>query len=124
METLEVGAGLVALCKEGKFVEAIERYYAGNIVSIEGMSYPGLDKRMEGLEAIQGKNQWWIENNELHSMEVEGPFVAEDSNQFMVRFSMDVTNKQSGQRQQGQEIGIYTVESGKVVREEFYFLGK
>ena len=92
-------------------------------MSIEGMSYPGLDKRMEGLSAIKGKNEWWIQNHEVHGMEVEGPFVTEDSNQFMVRFSMDVTNTHTGERKQGQEVGLYTVVDGKVAREEFYFLG-
>ena len=123
METLEVGKGLVGLCKEGNFTGAIDQHYSENIVSVEGMSYPGLDKRMEGLEAIRGKNEWWIENHEVHGMEVEGPFVTEDSNQFMVRFSMDVTNKQTGERNQGQEVGLYTVVDGKVAKEEFYFLG-
>ena len=98
METLEVGTGLVGLCSEGRFEEALDQYYADTIVSIEGMTYPGMEKRMEGLEAIKGKNQWWVENHEVHGMEVEGPFVSEDSNQFMVRFNMDVTNKKSGER--------------------------
>ena len=123
METLEVGTGLVSLCTQGRFEDAIDQYYSENIVSIEGMTYPGMEKRMEGLQAIKGKTQWWIENHEVHSMEAEGPFVSEDSNQFLVRFSMDVTNKQSGERVQGQEVGVYTVENGKVTREEFYFLG-
>ena len=35
MTTAEVGAGLVALCKEGKFDEAMEAYYGEGIVSIE-----------------------------------------------------------------------------------------
>jgi hypothetical protein len=30
-----------------------------------------------------------------------------------------VTEKNSGQRMQGAEVGIYTVKDGKVVREEF-----
>ena len=123
MDTLEIGKSLVALCSEGKFVDAIDRHYAENIVSVEGMTYPGMQKRMEGIEAIKGKTQWWIENHEVHSMDAEGPFVAEDTNQFLVRFSMDVTTKSTGQRQQGQEVGIYTVVDGKVAHEEFYFLG-
>ena len=123
METLEVGKSLVALCSEGQFESAIDQHYSENIVSIEGMAYPGMEQRMEGIEAIKGKNQWWIENHEVHSMDAEGPFVSEDSKQFMVRFSMDVTNKHTGDRRQGQEVALYTVADGKVVKEEFYFLG-
>jgi hypothetical protein len=36
-----------------------------------------------------------------------------------VRFDIDVTDKTSGQRFQGGEVGIYKVKNGKVVREEF-----
>jgi hypothetical protein len=36
-----------------------------------------------------------------------------------VRFDVDVTDKNSGERFQGSEVGIYTVKDGKVVREEF-----
>jgi hypothetical protein len=37
----------------------------------------------------------------------------------VVRFDIDVTDKNSGQRMQGSEVGIYKVKEGKVVREEF-----
>jgi len=123
MDTLEIGKSLVALCSEGKFVDAINQHYAENIVSIEGTTSPGMQKRMEGIEAIKGKNQWWIDNHEVHSFDVEGPFVAEGNNQFVVRFRMDVTSSGTGLRHQGQEVGIYTVLDGKVAQEEFYFLG-
>ncbi len=109
METLEVGRGLVALCKEGKFMEAIETYYSDDIVSIEGAEMEGLPKRMEGIEAIKGKNNWWAENHEVHEVRVEGPFAAEALDQFAVYFHMDVTNKPSGQRSQSSEMGLYTI---------------
>ena len=31
---------------------------------------------MTGIAAIKGKNQWWIENHEVHSAEMKGPLVA------------------------------------------------
>ncbi len=121
METLEVGQGLVALCKEGKFKDAVEKFYAENIGSIEGAAMPGMERRMEGLDAIRGKNSWWEENHEVHSMEVDGPFVAEDSDQFLVYFQIDVTGKYDNKRIQSSEVGIYTVKDGKVAEERFFF---
>lgn len=121
METLEVGQGLVELCKQGKFLEAIGRYYDEDIVSIEGASMPGLEKRMEGIDQIKQKNQWWQENHEIHDFSVEGPFVSEGSDEFAVRFFLDVTNKPSGQRFKAPEVGLYTVKDGKVVKEQFFF---
>ena len=34
---------------------------------------------------------------------------------------MDVTPKMTGQRVSMVEVGVYTVEDGKIVREEFYY---
>ena len=54
---------------------------------------------------------------EVHSFDVHGPFVAHD--RFVVQFDADVTNKQSKERTQLSEVGVYTVKDGKIVREEF-----
>ena len=68
---------------------------------------------------VPRKNQWWVDNHEVHGLEVDGPFVGDS--QFAVRFKMDVTAKASGQRMQMTEVGVYTVKNDKIVREEFYY---
>ena len=114
MKINDVAVGLVALCREGKFEEATETYYGENIVSVE----PNGDTAT-GLEAIWGKVQWWNENFEMHSVKVQGPFNGHTG--FSVIFDMDVTEKAKNQRMQMEEIAVYTVENGKIVREEFYY---
>jgi hypothetical protein len=42
-------------------------------------------------------------------------------NRFVVGFKYDVTFKQSGQRMVMDEVGLYTIEHGKIVREEFFY---
>lgn len=121
MDTLEIGKDLVALCREGKHLEAIDKYYADDVVSIEGASSPGMEQRMEGLEAIRGKNQWWVENHEVHGATTTGPYVAEGDDRFVVYFEIDVTSKMDGQRQEMSEVGIYTVRDGKIVEERFLY---
>jgi hypothetical protein len=54
---------------------------------------------------------------EVHSFDAHGPFVAHD--RFVVQFDADVTDKQSKERRQMSEVGVYTVKDGKIVREEF-----
>lgn len=115
---MEIGAQLVELCKQGKGMEAIETLYHDDIVSVEAMAMPDGSREMKGREAIIGKNNWWYENNEVHSMEVAGPFPHGD--RFIVNFHMDVTPK-GGERMQMNEMGLYTVENGKIVREEFFY---
>ncbi len=116
MKINDVATGLVALCREGKFEEAIATYYGENIVSVEGDG-----QTATGLDVIKGKAQWWNENFEVHSAKVHGPFVGNSG--FSVVFDMDVTEKAKNQRMQMEEVAVYDVEDGKIVREEFYYNG-
>jgi ketosteroid isomerase-like protein len=45
-----------------------------------------------------------------------------NGDQFVVRFTMDVTPKETGKRVKMDEIGVYTVLNGKIVAERFYYL--
>jgi ketosteroid isomerase-like protein len=119
MSVAEVANDLAKLCREGKNLEAIDKYYAENIVSLESMSGPGMPAEMTGLEAIRGKNQWWLENHDIHNAEANGPYVGSD--QFAIEFKYDVTQKGSGQRIQLNEMALYTVKDGKIVHEHFYY---
>ena len=73
-----------------------------------------------GLDAIRGKHDWWFNAHEVHATSAEGPFLFGED-RFSLIFDMDVTNKESGQRMQMREVGIYTVKDGKIIREEFYY---
>lgn len=122
MSTMEIGQKLVALCKEGKNLEVLNTLFSDDAESIEAMSMPDMPAQMKGLDAIRGKNEWWFANNELHSGEVKGPFPNGD--RFAVIFNYDVTAKagpMAGKRFQMEEVGLYTVEGGKIVREEFFY---
>ncbi|MGO8718364.1 MAG: SnoaL-like domain-containing protein [Acidobacteriaceae bacterium] len=119
MSTAEIAKGLVDLCRERKYMEAVEKYYSDAIVSVESASAPGTPAEMKGIEAIKGKTQWWIDNHQVHSEVVNGPFVGEK--QFAVEFKFDVTHKPSGKRKQMEEMALYTVEGGKIVREHFFY---
>ena len=99
--TFEIGKQLVLLCKQGKNLEAVNSLYALGIVSIETAAHGPMPARMEGIDAIRGKNQWWIENHTVHSADVSGPFPHGD--RFIVHFKYDVTSKagpMAGQRMQ------------------------
>jgi len=121
-DALAVGKKLVELCKEGKFMEAVDACYGEHAVSVEAFAPPGQSPRCEGLKAIREKGEWWGKNHEVHSCEVWGPFPHGD--RFIVRFKLDVTGKtgpMAGQRMTMDEAGLYTVKDGKVVHEEFFY---
>ncbi len=119
MSAADIANGLVNLCRQGQFMEAIENYYSSDIFSVEPVGSPEMPAEMSGIDAIKGKNQWWVENHEVHGLEIDGPFVGDS--QFAVRFKMDITPKASGRRMQMTEVGVYTVKDDKIVREEFYY---
>ncbi len=96
---------------------AAEAMWSEDVVSIENMDGPMA--RLEGREAVHGKSVWWFGAHEVHAYEVQGPFVNGD--QFALVFRIDVTQKESGQRIQMEEVGLYTVRNGKVTEERFFY---
>lgn len=117
--TATIAEELVAFCKEGRFLDAINTLYSPEIVSVESMGNETMPKEMRGIDAIRGKNQWWGENNEVHSSVVDGPFVGEDK--FAVYYNFDVTFKPTGKRMPMEEMALYSVRDGKIVREQFFY---
>lgn len=122
MDTQEVGKRLVELCRQGKNAEAIDTLYSKDIVSVEAMGGPDMPAESRGLEAVKGKNQWWSENHEIHDSSIEGPFPHND--RFAVKFVYDITPKAGpfqGKRNKMNEVAVYTVNDGKITREEFFY---
>ena len=119
MSTLEIANKLVDLCRQGKNAECLSTMYADDAVSVEAMAMPGTQQESKGLAAIKAKSTWWVDNHEVHSATITGPWPNGD--RFVVGFSYDVTNKPSGQRMQMEEVGLYTIHNDKIVREEFFY---
>lgn len=121
MTTTEVAAQLVALCRQGKFLEAVKTLYADDIVSVEAIDYQGMGREMRGKDAVLSKNVAWFEDNDVHSSTLTGPFVSPEK--FAVGYSFEWTRKASGERVHFTEVAVYTVADGKIAREEFLYGG-
>ena len=52
-------------------------------------------------------------------MDIDGPFV--NGNQFILRFSVDLTVKETGARMTMDETGLYTLKDGKIAEERFFY---
>ena len=116
MNIEKIAQGLVQLCKKGRFAEAADRYYAAGIVSVEPTGEP---RETKGLAAVKAKGDWWVSNHRVHKMTVAGPFVGKKH--FVVRFTADVTFKPTKKRFVIDELGIYTVNRGRIVHEQFFY---
>jgi ketosteroid isomerase-like protein len=122
MTTDEIGRKLVALCQEGKNLEALDTLYARDAETIEAMSSGEMPAHMKGVDAIRKKGEWWFANHEIHGGSTKGPFPNGD--RFAVIYDFDVTPKNgpmAGKRMQMEEVGLYTVRDGKIVKEEFFY---
>jgi hypothetical protein len=113
---LEVARDFVELCRAGKLAEVEDKWLAPAIVSVEGL---GASVAWSGKKAVLAKYRAWEADHEIHDFQVEGPWVGATG--FAVRMAIDVEQKSTAQRSRFEEIAVYTVQNGKIVREEFMF---
>ena len=114
---------LTQYCQTEQEAKGLDELYAQDCVSVEALEMPGgpMGREAKGLDAIRAKHDWWYENNEVHSSSAEGPFLHGDDT-FSLIFDMDVTDKNSGERVQMKEVGLYTVNAdGQITREAFFY---
>jgi len=118
MTTREVAQQLVEFCKQGKALEA-RSLYSKDVVSVEARVMQNGSRETIGLDGVLAKAHWSKANNEVHSEKIEGPLVA--GSHFCVHFTYDVTFRPTGVRNTLDELGVYEVKDGKIVREEFFY---
>ena len=120
MNTEAIAKRLVELCRTGDYEQAQRELYADDAVSIEPEGAPaGAMGNAQGLAAILEKGRKFGESIEaFHGASCSDPVVAE--NWFSVSMGMDATFKGMG-RVQMQEICVYRVRDGKIVREQFFY---
>ena len=119
MSTMEIAKRYVELVQQHKYDECISELFAKDAVSVEAGAPPGRDRASRGVEAIRAKGEWWANNHIVHSGSVEGPYPHDD--RFAVRFKYDITFKPENKRFPMDEIGLFTVKDGKIVKEEFFY---
>jgi ketosteroid isomerase-like protein len=117
MTPKETAEAFTTVLKSGDHEAAAAQFNADDIVSYEAMEGPMAV--CKGREAVKAKSDWWYANHVVHSVVTEGPFVNGD--RFAVRFMMDVTTKETGERVQMAEIGLYTAKDGKIIEERFFY---
>jgi ketosteroid isomerase-like protein len=115
----EIADEYVALCKAGKNDECLTKLFAKDAVSVEAGAPPGMDRTAKGVDAIRAKSAWWQANHIVHKAELFGPYPHD--NRFAVRFLYDITQKATNNRITMDEVGLFTVNDGKITREEFFY---
>ena len=118
MTTQEVANRMNELFKQFKWNQVQEELFSADAVSIEPPGSPGLQTAV-GLNAIKKKGEDF--NNmveEFHGGSVSEPLVG--GNHISFAMSIDATYKGMG-RQKMEEIAVYEVKDGKIVKEQFFY---
>ena len=123
-DLVKLGRVFVQAMQSGRGIMQVDEIYAENAESVEAVVPPGRDVRItKGSGAIKAKREDWIATHEIQRLDADGPYV-HPPNRFAVRFEVEVTQKTTGRKMTLREVAIYTVEDGKIVREEFFMLPK
>lgn len=118
MTTQNVADRFHELAQTGQWDLIQTELFADNAVSIEPVNSPGL-KTVEGIKAIKQKGQQFEEMvEEMHGGYSKEPQIAGDH--FAIAMGMDVTMKGQG-RMKMDEIAVYEVKDGKIVKEQFFY---
>lgn len=117
MNTQEIANRLVELCRQGDYQTCYKELYSPEVWSIEPESMP--NNKIQGMEALAEKGKKWNEMmEEFHGSEMGEPVVA--GNHFSLRMMYDATFKDRG-REKMEEICVYEVKDGKIVKEQFFY---
>jgi len=117
MNTQEIANRLVELCRKGEFETCYKELYSPNAWSIEPEGAMG--GKIQGLEAMAEKGKQWNESmEEFHGSTIGEPIVS--GNHFAITMTMDATFKEVG-REKMEEICVYEVQNGKIVKEQFFY---
>ena len=115
MTTSEVANRLYNLCNEGDFTTCYQELYSPQCQSIEadGTVCNGLEEMAE-----KGK-QWNAGIEEFHGSSIGQPVIS--GNYFSLPMSMQIKFKGAPAVTNFEEICVYQVKDGKVVKEQFFY---
>jgi len=116
LTTAEVAHKLIEYVREGAPEKARDELYSPDVISVE--ANPN-SPDIVGLESIKKKNAERNDLAEIHAVEISDPLITK--NYFVVTYDIDATYPELGERSSEDEVAIYRVKHGKIVREEYVY---
>lgn len=117
MTTQEIAEKLVSYCRTGEFEKCYQELYSPECVSIEPKG--AMVEVANGMEEIAKKGENWNSMvAEMHGARVGDPIVA--GSHFSLSMWNDITFN-DGNRMEMDEICVYEVQDGKIVKEQFFY---
>ncbi len=115
MNVQEIANRLVELCRQGKYEECYQELYSPEVQSIE------MDGSVcNGFGEMKKKGDEWNAGiQEFHGSEIGEPIVS--GNFFSLPMSMNITFKGAPAPMNFQEMCVYQVKDGKIIKEQFFY---
>lgn len=122
MTPQEVANKLVAYIRDNNYVDVYADLYHPDVISIEDPLQPDdmmQRKETKGMEAKLKNSQEWMDSiKEVHDDYTLDPVVV--GNVIAIPMGMDVT-MHDGSRMKLDEIAVYGVQDGKIIKEQFIY---
>ncbi len=117
MSTQEIANRLVELCRSWQHNKAYEELFADDAVAVEPEGTP--NAVVKGKANLLKKSEEFEKMvKEMHDSSISDPLVA--GNHFAVNMMIDATMEGRG-RSKMEELCVYEVKDGKIVKEQFFF---
>ena len=115
--TQEVAHQLVAFCRQGQFIEAQQELYAEDAVSLQPANAL-FEAHLQGRASIIAREKRLKQAVPVRAVEVTDAVVA--GNHFSLAMTLEITLPGPEIRLRS-EIGVYEVQNGQIVLEQFFF---
>jgi len=113
--TQDIAQQLIAYLREEKNVAAIDALYDDAIETVE--ADPA--RTRSGKATVRASMQGFADTHTFHYTTISEPLVS--GNSFALHLRFEATNTATGQSFSVDEIGVYTVKAGLIVREQFFY---
>ena len=118
MTKQQVADRLIGLCRRGQFEQAVRELYAPDVISVEPEGVP--DRNGQGLDQIYAKGEAFNSKVEkVNSSFISDPIVAD--NFFSCSMLMNINLKGMLMAIDMNEVCVFTVSDGKVIKEELFY---
>ncbi|PSK95968.1 uncharacterized protein YbjT (DUF2867 family) [Murinocardiopsis flavida] len=100
-------------------LERAMRVMSPEMVRVAPLETGGEHVEVRGIEDIMANAERLTGDYDIHSVDVDGPYLAAE--RFAVRFTFDETYTPTGKRHSTTKMSLYTVADGSIVREEVHY---
>lgn len=111
----EIAENLIKFMELGENIEAYGQLYAPNVKCIEADT----SRSRSGRDRLESDMRSFAEAHDFRYTSIQGPIIAGD--RFALALCFTAKNRKSGEEFTIREIGVYEVQEGRIVEEQYFY---